>query len=551
MFNQYNKEKSHGRTDRKSDFLTAQEAKLFLSLGDHTQQMDFIAKRGASCLTSNIPDIGYSLFTLILGCNREGCAPLVEKILELYKKEIASIPIPELMPFIADLIHGGSCATVLMISKYINLDFTYIDKKTKKTLLHLFCEHVVYDGMMPSENELLPLLLTESNIQAQDIHGDTALHIAASKLSRKLIKELKNAGADINIKNLCGQIPLHLATASENLCFTFPVDITDYLIPLIDKNPTTLDNSHALRLTERDIIDQMNVKDKHGFTPASILSAQPTAEFLRLFPDNNGLAEKLLAEGKQTLLIALENGSPLSKEFSVYLENMIAFISDKLPIEHEEKEKFRLIVGESHGNPNCTIAMLLIVCACHKLGIKNILTELDEERWNGWITVKNVSLNEQCGLVLAPMLAEQLGLKKHLVDSAARFSDGERILGIVIPDDDSMNSRNLTMLKHASAIPGPQVLLVGADHIPGLMVRKNNDIAINITDNYRVRKPFEDLYNSKNIVYDKSMEFNLNPHTIGLIKMEYILEMVQHCFNLSSTKFPSLAEPLPQKACRL
>ena len=117
MFNQYNKG-SHVFDSKLT--ITKEEASHFLWL-TADKAMDYIAAKGANCLTTNITGVGTSLFNVILHKNKNDIhLGLITKILDKYEKEISNIPMSELMPFMVDLLDQKSYKSFAVIAELIN-----------------------------------------------------------------------------------------------------------------------------------------------------------------------------------------------------------------------------------------------------------------------------------------------------------------------------------------------------------------------------------------------------------------------------------------------
>lgn len=559
MFNQYNKG-SHVFDSKLT--ITKEEASHFLSL-TADKAMDYIAAKGANCLTTNITGVGTSLFNVILHKNKNDIhLGLITKILDKYEKEISNIPMSELMPFMVDLLAQESYKSFAVIAERINLNLDYIEKETEKTLLHLFCESLnqttfLSFGMrrvlQKDELRLLKLLINSNmHINAQDRHGNTALHFAAPTLIPDLILHLKYAGADISIKNLYGQTPLHFVATSKNIATTMVGSLDAYIKCIINKNKPSEevienisvgDLLYTNEITGKDITEQMHTKDQHGITPAAIFAKQMTLSnnssanawlqslsgykpFNSLLIDQDDSA-RILAKGRQDLSAALDKDSPISQAFTLYLTDMVDFITREFT-NNKEKKNFRVIIGERHHAINCGIAELFIVCACHKIGIENILIELDRERWMqfrdtgaaiSWSSIEplKISMKE------VAIFAEELGLENHMVDLAAKAA-------VSFEDEYKLPFRNYTMLREASLIDGSQVWIVGAEHLKGLL--REGDVAINVTDFSR--------YDIQGKSCNKYINIQHPDIIRSLMTRQELLDMVRHCYSKINAETTSL-----------
>jgi ankyrin repeat protein len=89
------------------------------------------------------------------------------------------------------------------------IDFNVIDN-SKKSLLHVAAEYSATDKAM-----LQTLISNVMQINAKDIEGKTALHIAARDGSYSFALLLLGKGADADARDNLGNTPLHLANTSE------------------------------------------------------------------------------------------------------------------------------------------------------------------------------------------------------------------------------------------------------------------------------------------------------------------------------------------------
>lgn len=155
-------------------------------------------------------------------------------------------------------------------------------------------EKVIVPGIIKKEPPVpdnLPakVVANITEINKQDLDGNTALHRAASSGNADQIVALVDSGADVNIKNRLGNTPLHMAAATNN------TDISELLlISNADVKAENYEKNSPLHLAainnNAEMVDilmdngaDINVKNKHEFTPlhqATIEGSVDAAEAL-------------------------------------------------------------------------------------------------------------------------------------------------------------------------------------------------------------------------------------------------------------------------------
>lgn len=426
-------------------------------------KIDQIVQGNHSLLTAKLSAYDdNSLFSLALLKNEDDkLFVVVEHMLNKYKEHLlTAISVKDLEPLMDGVILRRNYKIFTLLVQTIGIDWACVnvyDQMSGKNWLHLYCDSVLsfsnFEGEILSsadkaEGSLIKLLVDNIDINSVDINGDTALHYLAVKKAYHIMRALRDAGAVIK-KNKYGQTPLHFIACDEDKFNLFEPNEYKPLISLLtDANNNIHTKDNIGRTCVSIALERSTMKD-----PSKLLAA---------------LSEDDLEQGRKDL----SSLSLLYPEFHSYFRNVFNFLTQQISqkIEKTVKSDIRVFIGEEHNNINCFFAELLIVSACHRLGFKNILIELNEDRASsGWI--KN-----QISILNVAHFAQSLGLQHHLVDDGLKRTNSahEPII------NENLDGRNKYMLEKAEKIGGPQVWIVGAAHLEGLVV-SDSDIGINVS----------------------------------------------------------------------
>ncbi|XP_069681555.1 uncharacterized protein [Periplaneta americana] len=125
------------------------------------------------------------------------------------------------------------------------------------------------------------LLKNQSNINATNLEGETALHLASSGGCQDIVKSLLNQNADINIADNYGYTPLHVATIEGHL----PV---------------------VRQLVQNETI--LNTIDLHGHTPLHIAAWQNHVQLVVFMLEHQAEVNLCNKQGQTALYLAAREG---------------------------------------------------------------------------------------------------------------------------------------------------------------------------------------------------------------------------------------------------
>lgn len=86
-----------------------------------------------------------------------------------------------------------------------------LGNNAERTALHLAL--VLHEASRPRSQIVARLLAANADVNAKDVHGATALHMATQKGPVTLLRTPLAANADVNVANTAGVTPLHEAVA--------------------------------------------------------------------------------------------------------------------------------------------------------------------------------------------------------------------------------------------------------------------------------------------------------------------------------------------------
>ncbi|XP_046566195.1 serine/threonine-protein phosphatase 6 regulatory ankyrin repeat subunit A-like [Haliotis rubra] len=160
--------------------------------------------------------------------------------------------------------------------------------------------------------ECVKLLLPESNVNAQDSDGNTALHFSSlsdEPHSHEVIQALLEKGADVRIKNKKGETPLHCAARKKCM------ECVELLLPLLsvnaqdgDGNTPLLCNFLSAKPHSHKVLQALlkngadaGIKNKKGETPLHCAAREKCMECVEsLLPDSDVNAQDV--DGNTPLL---------------------------------------------------------------------------------------------------------------------------------------------------------------------------------------------------------------------------------------------------------
>lgn len=121
------------------------------------------------------------------------------------------------------------------------------------------------------------LLRSEVDIDSQDNHGFTLMHLAAQLGNLELIKLFRDHKANCNLENRHGELPLHLACQNGHLKVT----------------------SVLLKITS-----DINIQDRYGNTSLHIASANGYIAIVKILLKSNAIINRVNERGMTALALA-------------------------------------------------------------------------------------------------------------------------------------------------------------------------------------------------------------------------------------------------------
>ena len=149
--------------------------------------------------------------------------------------------------------------------------------------------YAMHDGDHESHNDVqvsrcVELLLNRgANVETQNIHGSTPLHLAAFKMSEKVVRSLITNGANINLKNNESQTALHKASRRGHL------EIAQLLL---------------------DHKANIDLQDNNGSTPLHLAIGHMSREAIRVFLNHGANVTLQNDKGHVVLHQAVRRGHP-------------------------------------------------------------------------------------------------------------------------------------------------------------------------------------------------------------------------------------------------
>lgn len=115
-----------------------------------------------------------------------------------------------------DACLSNDIETIMVLIKHQNINPNFVVKYKKQLLLHILCEKNQKEYF-----KIIDILLKNGiDINTQNEHGNTALHIVCFNNNLSLCKLLLKYFPDLNIQNNNGETPLHLSAQYNNFELT-------------------------------------------------------------------------------------------------------------------------------------------------------------------------------------------------------------------------------------------------------------------------------------------------------------------------------------------
>ncbi|GFR93495.1 ankyrin-3 [Elysia marginata] len=293
---------------------------LWYCLNDHNYNAaESLIKRGANVNHAN--EFGSTILMYVI----EKCDP---KFSELIIKSGADINAQ---------IDSGDTALFRALKLNMWKRFVCIEKKVSVLLQHgANVNHINLEMKTPlmvaaeqrsESNNILQILLdTQPDLNAQDINGDTALHlaIAVSQYNQEKVEMLANKGADMNIVNLDNRSPLMVAVRK----------LYDRVVKTLIKHGASI-NKHNSQVVRQVWRDDVNF-------------------FLRRFT-NKGSGYRYYFEFRDCAEALLEAGFTLHEAIPSYLDKFLATC-----INEQEFKLITLLVKSGVGPNSLDVSRLPI-----------------------------------------------------------------------------------------------------------------------------------------------------------------------------------------------
>ncbi|CAB0045217.1 unnamed protein product [Trichogramma brassicae] len=217
-------------------------------------------------------------------------------------------------------LEGGSKVTAeLLLKRGADLDLKNNDGSTA---LHVICKRAMYweDGLPEWFFKINQNLLRTIRVDARDNFGKTPLELALSDGNETLVRLLLKNGADVNLANCDGSVPLHLASAKEG-------DYKNLLEVIFELGK------------EKNQLVQVDARDKKGRTPLHrALTSECKIESVRLLLDNGADISAVDDEGLTPLHYISEPLDLSVHEKIPYVSNDNKLVIDRAAIGDRQSE---------------------------------------------------------------------------------------------------------------------------------------------------------------------------------------------------------------------
>jgi ankyrin repeat protein len=125
-------------------------------------------------------------------------------------------------------------------------------------------------------------MMRGADLDAQDVRGYAALHYAVESTSLKMLRQLVECGANVNIRNGDGNTPLHLFVIQLIIENTANVNITNAFGETPLHHGCSKNNVFAVEELQKYYVDR-NAKDARQQTPLIAAACNNSTEPVRKF----------------------------------------------------------------------------------------------------------------------------------------------------------------------------------------------------------------------------------------------------------------------------